>query len=348
MKFRIFLSKIRPEEWLALAVFLVANSLNIFLFREEISLADAIKLMLRYFTFGDPVYYLFFSIICILAILIFYTNFSEIVNDWLINKKAPSKERLKDFGKKILEPLRNILPLWLVSGPMYQLLSQISYYVRFGVEDVLLARADYALIHHFLFIDLATNFNSEWFGKLMYYSYVSLSTVIGIFLLFLLFKKYKYLLRLSIAAFIFSFIFSYPLFYLLPATGPLYSLIINVRKDTLPEDISTSVSSYRPSAYTEKINDVILTYYVNPKKDNSSAVSCIPSMHATWAIIVLYFLYRVRRKTLLLTIPWIILMLTGGLYFSQHYFVDYLTSIPIAMLSILCAYFLIGVSRKSE
>lgn len=164
----------------------------------------------------------------------------------------------------------------------------------------------------------------------------------GMTLLLLLFVKRDNLLRLAITTFVFSNIFAYPFFYLLPAPGPLYSFIINVRNIDLPDDISNAIKKYNPSVHTVKTTKSIMEYFVNKDRDNTGAVSSLPSMHATWALISAYFLWRFKRITLIFTIPWVILMLTGGLYFSLHYFIDYIAAIPIAILSILFSNLLIN------
>lgn len=343
--FKNVFSKIRPEEWLAFFVFVVVGYLNVFVYKNGVSLLEAVRLMISYFTFGDPLYYLVLVAVYCSAILIFYTNLSEIMNDWVVKGDKPTLSALKSFCTKVFSPIRSILPIVLVSGPMYQLLHNISYQFRFDVKDVLLARADHALIGNFLFISLPSRFNSEWFNLLMQYSYTSLATCIGITLVLILFLKNDTLMRLAIAAFIFSNIVAYPFFYVLPAQGPLYSLILNMRSMNIPSDISSVISEYNPSVYTQKSDENIMMHFIDKNTDNSAAVSCLPSMHATWGFIVVYLLWRVRRYTLFFTIPWVVLMLLGGLYFSQHYFIDYVAAVPVAMVSILFAHLLIDVKR---
>lgn len=340
--FKNISNKIRIEEWLTLAVFFVLNFVNIFVYNNEISLYASVVSMLRYFTFGDPYYYLLFLIVSGFIILVFYTNLSEIIVNWIVKGEKPTIGRITILLRQIFDSIRSILPIGLLSGPVYELLGNISYELRFELKDVLLARADYILTKHYFFIDLANTFTSKWFNFLMYYSYVSLATLMGTTLLLLLFINKDNLLRLAITAFVFSNILAYPFFYLLPAPGPLYSLIVNVRNVALPDDISNIVKKYNPSIYTTETTKSIMDFFVNKDRDNSGAVSSLPSMHATWALITAYFLWRFRKVTLIFTIPWIILMLSGGLYFSLHYFIDYIAAIPIAILSIIFSHLLIN------
>ena len=342
--------RIRREEWLTLAILFVVNFINIFAYHKEVSLAEAVLSMFKYFTFGDPYYYLLFLIVCIFVILVFYTNVSQILVEWVLKNNKPSEQKILLLLIKILTPIRNILPLALLSGPVYELLGNFSYSLRFGLKDVLLARADYVLTRHYFFIELANTFTSKFANVLMYYSYVSLATVMGVTLLLLLFVNKGNLLRLAITAFIFSNVFAYPFFYFLPAPGPMYSLILNVRNTPIPEDIAIAVRSYNPSSYTKETTKSIMGYFIDRKRDDSAAVSSLPSMHATWALITAYFLWRFKKFTLIFTIPWVFFMLSGGLYFSLHYFIDYIAAVPVAMISVIFAHLLINglLFDKSE
>lgn len=341
-------NKIRPEEWLAGTIFIIVVLLNSFIFPNDIGIVNGVMLMVRYFTYGDPFFYLFFSVVCIIAVLIFYTNTTEILKSWIIDKKYPSKETILEFLSNIFQPFRYIIPLWLVSGPMYLLLSNISYVLRDTKSDITLAKLDLAIFGRLFFIDLPTKLNTELINNLFYYFYTSLSLVIGLFLIFLLFTKEKYLLRLSTTAFIISNILVYPIYYVVPAQGPLYSLISNVRNISLPTDLQVELDVYNPSQYTEKTSERILNYYVDETNDNASPVSSFPSMHATWAMIISYILWRVRKYTLFITVPWAVIMLTGGLYFAQHFLIDYFVSIPIAIASIFLSYRLVGPKNLEE
>ena len=61
-------------------------------------------------------------------------------------------------------------------------------------------------------------------------------------------------------------------------------------------------------------------------------------MHATWSLLAVYYLARIWRWTLLVSIPWALLLMTGGIFLAQHYVVDYLAAAVVAALAIALAH----------
>lgn len=335
-KVKYALQKIRPEEWLALLTFSFVAYVNTQVYRENITLASSVKQIVNYFTFGNPFLYLFSLVVLGVSLFIFYNKLSASMVDWVVRGVRPDRESALKFIAETIKPIRIILPLVLITAPISQLLTNFSYELRYRVVDVLLARADYVLTGHYFFIDLPNYFQATFFTWLMYFSYKSLTFIMCYTFIFLYFSN-KSLLRLAVTAFIFSNIIAYPFFYLLPAQGPIYSLILNIRNIEVPEDVSVMIRPYRPTPYILDVTNGIMRVYVDKTHDNSAPVSSLPSMHATWAFIFIYILWRVRPWTIYLMVPWVFLMLSGGLYFSLHYFIDYVAAVPVSTLCIVFA-----------
>lgn len=345
-KINKFLAGIRPEEWLAIAVFVVAMSINIFVYQQEVPLKDAWQWMVYYFTFGEPFYGLFFTVVYLLALWDFYRLLSIMAVNWILKNKPPTKPETIDLVKKLLKPIRVVLPIVITTLPMYQLLSHFSYELRDSGKDLILAAADQNLIGGLLFVYLPTAFSAVWIGKLVYYAYLSLALMMSGLLVWLFLLKKETLFRLAVTAFIFSYVFSYPLFYLMPCQAPSVYFVLNEKNFPTTPKIQAEMDTYKPSSFTtEKINKIVNSS-VSPDKDDAVPISCFPSMHAVWSLIVIYFLARISRYTILFSVPWLVLNLSGGLYFAQHYLVDYIVAIPIAMLSISCAYWLLKIKKR--
>ncbi len=336
------LSKVRPEEWLALFFFILISFINIFVYEQQIGLKHSIFFMFKYHLFGTPFYGLFFLVIFSLSVGIFYRQMYGIIYKWSKENQFPDKVTFFNLISKVTENIRYVFPVLLILIASSQLLSNISFESRFAPKDFFLARLDYAVTGRLLFVDLPTYFDSETVNTLMYRLYKSLSFVVSPFLILLLFLKNNYLLRLALTSVAFSFLFAYPVYYFVPSPGPDYSLLKNVRNIAIPEDVKGMLSGYNPSQTTINTTNEILAYYTDESKDNAGLASSFPSMHAIWGLIIVYFLYKIKKYTLLISIPWTVLMLTGGLYFGQHYFVDYLASIPVAILCICSSYYLIN------
>ena len=101
------------------------------------------------------------------------------------------------------------------------------------------------------------------------------------------------------------------------------------------------LKDYVPSALTADYISRIAKAETNALRDNTVPVSCFPSMHAAWSFMVVYFLAKLRRWTLFVSLPWLALLLMSGIYFAQHYVVDYVVSVPIVAISLFLAYLLI-------
>lgn len=346
-KLKQFAANIRREEWLAIILFIVVMSINIFVYNQQISLLEAFRAMVYYFTFGEPFYGLFFLVVYSLALFDFYKGLSEMFYAWIVKQRPPTREVFKDLFKKLLRPLRVIIPIALTTLPFYQLLSHFSYELRFVGKDIILATADQNLIGGLLFVYLPTQFTAIWISKLVYYAYLSLSIAISALLAWLFLLKKEMLFRLAVSAFIFSFVFSFPLFYVMPCQDPVHFFVQNDRGNIIPPSIATEMAGYQPSEFTKARITKIGLSEVRENRDNAVPVSCFPSMHAVWSLIVIYFLARISRWTILLSIPWLAVNLAGGLYYAQHYLVDYIVAIPIAMISIGAAYLLFKFKTKN-
>ncbi len=150
----------------------------------------------------------------------------------------------------------------------------------------------------------------------------SLSLMMGItlFLFYLIFNKedyYKYIFSMFIGSLI-----ALPFWYLFPINSPNNFYLSQNPK----------ISNYHP------IKEVVdLQEQIHQDQKNNPPISTFPSMHTVWAICMVYYLGRNYKKTLFFSIPWLILLIIGTTYLAQHYFLDVLLAIPIAILSIISA-----------
>jgi len=150
----------------------------------------------------------------------------------------------------------------------------------------------------------------------------SLSLVMGVsmFVFYIVFSKedfYKYIFAIFISCMI-----ALPFWYFFPINSPN-----NYYLSTNPE-----IADYNPPKSVLELQRQIY----NEQKENPP-VSTFPSMHTTWAIFIVYYLYRNYKKTIWLTAPWLLLLILGTTYLAQHYFVDILLAIPLSAISIIIA-----------
>lgn len=71
-------------------------------------------------------------------------------------------------------------------------------------------------------------------------------------------------------------------------------------------------------------------------------------MHAGWSFVVVFFAFLFSPWTLLVTLPWTASLLLGGLYYGQHYAVDYLMALPITAFAIFLSFFLVNLEAKQR
>lgn len=332
--------KIRIEEWVALCAGSAALITNAVVYGTFASPMEIIERMLRYFTFGDQFYWLMFVMVYGLYLWKFYWFLARIVGDRLIYHTPFPRESARTLIRYFVEPVRAVLPIVIISVSFYGLLGNMSYVLRFSGYDFWFLAFDRAFTGVIPFIALPELFSLPWFYIPVRIAYYSLSGVMGATLGFLfLYPKTQYIFRRALVAFIVSISISYPLFALFPCQDPHNYFIRNVRGGHFTPDVEARLQSYNPPAPVWSSLERMGRVETNEDRDVTVPVSCFPSMHATWAMLIAYFLFRVWRKSLYLTIPWILLLLTGGIYYAQHYVVDYIAAIPIVIIS-LCVSFL--------
>lgn len=328
---------------LLLAVLAASGALivNGWYYEQEISFRHGIVWMIRYFAFGNG-YFLWFALLLYgLFLKKFYIKTVELLEARFIQHRAISRTQLFEALYLLWHPFYVLLPLSIVAGPFSTLLANISYNARFTQLDLLFLKLDYALFGGSPFLLLPRLFPYDWVAFLLVQCYLSLSIGISAMFVCLYFFDVKRLFRQAVIAFILTLVIAYPFFYMFPCQAPGNFFIRNIRGYQFPPDIEQIRQNYTASALTRQVITTFSESEINYARDKAVPISCFPSMHSTWALLVIYFLARVRTWSLFFTIPWTLLLITGGVYFAQHYAVDYLAAIPVAALAIILAHFLL-------
>ena len=328
---------LKTEEWVALAVCGGALLANILLYAHGVSLKDALFWMLYYFTFGDPFYALFFIFVYFFFLGEFYLLLSSLVTARVLGKKPFPSGSAKRLGRLFLRPLRFIAPLAFTGLFFPLLLSNTDYALRLASNDTLFFHLDRLLLGNSPFFSLPALFPQHIFISIFQYAYFSLSFVMSGMLAILFLVSRENLFRKAIVSLLLSLAIAFPFFYALPCQDPSHYFLENMRGNAFPKDVEQLRSAYRPSSDALALIKRIDESETDKERDNAVPVSCFPSMHAVWSFFVVFFLARVRKWSLALTLPWVTLVLTGGLYVAQHYAVDYVVALPVAAASIWLA-----------
>lgn len=336
---RAFLKAIRIEEWIVFISSATVIMISAVVYHENFSIARIAFQMLKYFSFGDPFLLLLFPMIYLLFLWKFYWLLANFIVDVILGKSRLPKGSGSELLYSILEPLRIGLPSVFIAIVFYGLLGHLSYNLRFSGKDIALLAADRILTRVIPFLYLPTIVTSPFWAWMFKYAYYSLGIVMGVMMgVFFFRKKTQIIFRQTLIAFTISLIVSFTIFANVPCQDPNNYFIRNLRGNIFPPDITEALDRYHPSSQVQQSIQAIGNAETAQTADKSVPISCFPSMHAVWAFLVIYFLAVTWRKSLFLSIPWVILLLVGGIYYAQHYVIDYVVGIPVAAICIFLSH----------
>ena len=164
-------------------------------------------------------------------------------------------------------------------------------------------------------------------GKMSLFIYGAMSYVMGATILILLLTSTHNLRRFLIAFFVTGYI-GLVFWTLIPATSPRGYIDVNVTHT----DVS-SLASYKATPASFAVPYLAQTdkLWIDPNNTQYN-ISTFPSMHATWAILVLVSLIMAWPYLVFIMGPWCIALMLGAVAIYQHYGVDILAGIALASI----------------
>ena len=195
---------------------------------------------------------------------------------------------------------------------------------------------DIFLTRTFLSLSLASFQYPGWFVEAVRISFVQVVAAFGILAAYL-FQARQKLFREAAGAFFFGTIIMFIGWTLFPVMSPHDRFIDNVYDQEIPLAAQEYLENYHPQ-------EEIAMFLENMRKSKEGLsvmpTSAIPSAHVVWAVLLVYYAYRVHRWLALLVLPLAVLSMFGTVLFAQHYFVDMPTGIITALGSIGIARYL--------
>lgn len=175
---------------------------------------------------------------------------------------------------------------------------------------------EYLRIHAHSFLDLLTGF--------FYLTWVPLPFMLGMYFFI---KNRPFILRFG-AAFLFTNLLGFFIYYIYPAAPPWY---YDIYGTTLSLDIPGNAASLL------RFDDLIeFPLFENMYTKNANVFAAIPSLHAAYPLIAFYYAYKNKLKlfSLILAIDCV------GIWFSavysfHHYFIDVLMGIFCAIVALI-------------
>lgn len=328
--------ELRPEEWLALAVTLIASACLVALGGLKFySPGQILTDMAEYFSFGNDLFSIFFLLLWILFSYKLFLMLYRLAVQVLVDKHRVSRAELIEHLTTTIAPLRLLWPLAIVAIPLFGLLDLMGLHLSSATSDVWLNQLDHALFGFSPFIYFPSTFHSELFEAVIKRAYILLQLVVtGLLILLLVLRRYI-LLRQFIFCFVLSLVIAFPFYAAVPCLDPNNYFVRNLGRHDLAAPMLIELQAYRPSAEVKNVIGLIETSETT--ETQNVPISCFPSGHALWSIFVVYFLAIVEPWTLALSLPWIFAVLSGGVYFGQHYVVDYLFALVVAIFCISIA-----------
>ncbi len=223
-------------------------------------------------------------------------------------------------------------------------LSEKSTSEKIASSSSLLAGYDYMIFNRdFLFWlnDLVNQAGGAVLSKILITSYELLNVIFAVFMIILLLGNKTLAKKFIFFFFIIQFI-SLPVWYFLPALEPISMYISNAMKIGQPERIALQIENYRPASALDFYQKKTVDH--NKKYGDYLALTAFPSMHAGWGVGFVLYSFMFYRPAILFFLPWFLLEITGAVYVGQHYAVDMLFGIVMA----IAAYFLVELIFFAE
>jgi len=242
-------------------------------------------------------------------------------------------------GEKLRFFMAGIKNFLIFAGPptlslfvLSLILGQIDVLNASRLQDNFLLSWDKWLTGKHLFISLAnTNFPS-WFLESTIFSFGILPVAVMVFGFVAaeyrleMFKKFT-------AAFSLALLIMLTIWISLPALSPQDGFIDNVYTLPISTEIKTELTTYDPP---KEIKEFLAS--VRERKGGLGGVMptpTFPSAHVTWGILALIYAFRAKKLWGWILLPLVALSTFGTNLLAQHYFVDILGGIAVAVVAVV-------------
>jgi len=147
------------------------------------------------------------------------------------------------------------------------------------------------------------------------------------------------------SAVILSLILSLPIWYAFPATTPRDAFWLNNNSAIHGEEIETALNNYQPNKH---LNSFLNREGLINIPGDTIPITSMPSMHIAWATVILYFSWVIGWPLLVFIIPYYILNFTATMFTLQHYAVDTIAGLIVAIAAILLAKLIYPIKQENK
>ncbi len=332
-----FLRRMPVEFYLLFFLFFIFSISSLFFMQIQGLGLGSLKFHLDHsLLFGEAV----FSILSVVIIYGFLKLFFLIFNF----KKSPKspKNTLIDLGKKCLIYTRALIFWVLLIGFVIITYSYALEFVYHSANPDMVAetselimRMDHALfgVYPTFFLQGFASIGSVGFLALL--AYRQILFIISIVILAALFINPK-LLRKFIISFVLAGFIGLPLWSLVPAISPAEMYVANTMGRPIPEYINREISGVEIEKNMAEYLPQVLETWVDPTLQ-SFAISTFPSMHVAWGLITVVIGIEIFAPLAILLVPWMVFNVLGTVVTFEHYAVDSLFGILVAVIALYVA-----------
>lgn len=154
------------------------------------------------------------------------------------------------------------------------------------------------------------------------------------FLLLLMFRQHLFLEMFAVM--VLCVVLGMPFWYLFPSLSPIEAFFIPLFDLQIAENIQNALATYDPNSYVlERIMDD--ADFVHSIQSSHMLVTTMPSMHAAWFAMSMYFVVLVWRPFVWAAVPLFFVNAISTLYIMQHYAVDQIAGLLIVVVAIIIA-----------
>jgi membrane-associated phospholipid phosphatase len=136
-----------------------------------------------------------------------------------------------------------------------------------------------------------------------------------------------------------------PIWYAFPATTPRDAFWLNRNTATYGEDIEIALNDYQPN---KQLNSFLNREGLITIPDDTIPITSMPSMHIAWSTVVLYFSWIIGWPLLIFIIPYYILNFAATMFTLQHYAVDTIGGLLVAIIAILISKIIYPIKPVSK
>lgn len=294
-----------------------------------------------------------FLVFIFIYIYIFYKLYLYLI-DWLspLTKIGGSFKDLANPLTGISFKIKNaIVALLFLSRPLFFLiifftlitaiLGAMAVQLKDKLVDDSLMKIDSYLLGTYPFIWFQKPANPlRYLSPLFIYSFLGLSTMMGLAWLIFYFSGSRHLFSGYIIAMSLVTMLALPFWYFWPANSPQNRYLNNVYEKPINPSLEKEIDQYDPSIFVSNFLN-----WAGVESGGVAPISTMPSMHVAWSLIIVYYFFRFNKRTIYFILPWALFSIFGTVYLAQHYFIDILAALPLTILAILIAEWLVPKER---